>query len=361
MSDLSREEWGAAGWSRPSPLALSAVADEYLRHAIMLQRCFDGREMHWSDALVARTRRQIGGCLASVEMAMRLEIDKSKPSAFGLSDALPDFSCWRKVERDPTLLDASLLAHFRNRAAIGLMQQDALLAQETGDDPAAASLFPPHIISLLSAVRLAQAMWADAGPDHLPVRADLVAEAMPELVWTVGAIVADALVRVDLLPVAECLALIEQAGLTVLAQHDEQIMPVAQAELFAHQLRALDDVEERLVYLARNGHVLPLLAIAADRNAIDIGTVIRTAVEGPEQMLFSMARAAEFPREVVVRLVLGRRSVARGVDDSMLVDYADDYEQVSLEQAGGLVAPLRISRPLSVKFSMVHGRAGRHG
>jgi len=83
-------------------------------------------------------------------------------------------------------------------------------------------------------------------------------------------------------------------------------------------------------------------------------------VEGTEQTLFTLCRAAQFPREVAVRLVLGRRCVARGVDDSVLVDYADDYEMMTLAEARDALTLLGLSAPLRIRLAHVRART-HHG
>lgn len=314
-----------------------------MRHVLWLQRCFDGRAMRWSDALVTRTRRHIGGCLSSVEMALRLELG----AAFDAQ--LPDMVCWARVQADPALLSPMLLADMRDRAAIGLMAQDSMLAEAVADADA-----PPPMdeeTDLFAALALAQAGWADAGPDDRPMRADLPAEAMPELVWTAGALLADAASAADA-------GAIDMACTAVLTRHDEQHMPFAQAALLAHRLRTVGDGPVTLLHLARRRHILTLLAMMADRIGVDLPCLVRHVVEGEERALFTLCRAAQFPREVAVRLVLGRRSVARGVDDSVLVDYADDYDGMTLEAARAAVAGLSLSVPLRSKLAAV--RARRH-
>lgn len=330
---------------RPNSLWHSALAagtpggeGEATRNALFLQRCFGGRAMRWSDALIARTRRHIGGCLSSVEMTLRLELGAD------FDARLRDAVCWPRVQADPALIDDALLADMRDRAAIGLMARDPMLA-----DPAEQWDAPQGLTDLVAALALAQSGWADAGPDDLPMRADLPAEAMPDLVWTVGALIADAA------PVEDTQA-IDQACAALLMRHDEQHMPFAQAALLAHRLHGVPNDADMLLTLARQRQVLALFAVMADRLGVDLRCLVRHVVEAEEKALFTLCRAAQFPREVAVRLVLGRRSVARGVDDSVLVDYADDYEGMTLKQARAAVAGLSLSAPLRARLAAVSAR-----
>lgn len=335
-------------WHSALPPGTPGGEGDTMRHALFLHRCFDGREMRWSDALVARTRRHIGGCLSAVEMALRLDLGAE------IEARLPDTVCWARVQEDPALLSSALLADMRDRAAIGLMAQDYMLADQAVE--AEDMSFSDTQSDLLAALTLAQSGWADAGPDDRPMRADLPAEAMPELVWTVGALLADAGAS------ASEVVAIDRACAALLTRHDEQHMPFAQAALLAHRLNGAGSSDSMLLVFARNRHILALLAIAADRIGVDLRCLVRHVIEGEERALFTLCRAAQFPREVAVRLVLGRRSVARGVDDSVLVDYADDYDGMMLDAAREATSALGLSAPLRAKLTAVSARRPlRHG
>lgn len=356
MSDPSPDAYPAGfGPVRAPSEPVWRTETDALRHAIMLQRCFDGPEMRWSDALIARMRRHLGGCLTSVAMRIRMEIERISPVPM-----LTDAHCWLAVQRRPTLISLPLLDHFRDRAALSLMRQDQLHAMPAEADGGDAPM-PPELVELLATIALAQAGWADAGPDASPMRADLPAELMAEMVWTVAAVLLDALIAGGNLAPARAMAVVEQAGVAVLAGHDEQTMPFAMAALLAHRARALGMGEAGLLGFARGRHILPLLAILADRTGIELLALTRAAVEEHERILFLLCRAAEFPREVAVRLVLGRRCVARGVDDSMLVQFADGYDGMGVEAARDAVAAMRLPEPLRVRHSSVHDRIDPDG
>ena len=332
-----------------------------LRHLFLLHRCFDGREMRWSDALIARTRRHIGGCLSGVEIALRLEMEKLQPQASAVLQDIGEHCCWKRVERDPALLSPELLSHLRDRAAISLMQNDLAPTNLWDADAAEGHSFSTDVEEALATIKLSQMSWADMGPDASPMRADLLAETMPDLVWTVVAILADALVRLGLEPSREVLGWADEAGQALLARHDEQNTPFVQSALLAHRLRAMPLGEDAILQLARGRHIIPLLAIMADRTGIDLNMVIRAVVEGSEQMLFILCRAAEFSREAAVRLVLGRKGVVRGVDDSMLVDLADGYDLISPSEASDAMLWLRVPQPLRAKLALVRGDEARDG
>lgn len=344
-------------WLSALPPAYAGGESDAVRHAIFLQRCFDGREMRWSDALVVRTRRHIGGCLVATEMALGLELRASYPEFPLPSDPV----CWARVQQDPSLLSPSLLAHMRDRAAIGLMGRDLALGDTAHNDADRESeLFPPSARELLDAVSLGQAGWNDIGPDASPMRVDLPAEMLPELVWTVGALLADTVIDADQSTTVRCVE-IDHACSAILARYDEQPMPFAQAALFAHQMHGLGIDEAYLLYLSRSRAVLALLAIAADRLGVELPCLVRHVVEASEQALFTLCRAADFPREVAVRLVLGRRSVARGADDSVLVHYADGYDGMTLAEAQRDMAMLGLSPYLRSQLSRVRSLKAYHG
>ena len=326
---------------------------------MMLERLFDGREARWSDALVARTRRHLGGCIAAVEMALKLELERIAVAGLDLAGALSPDHSWRAVQHRPAILSVTLLRHMRDRAALSLMGQDPLTMPAAIEEIEQQDIFAGDIATQLSALAYIQTAWRDNGPDHVAMRADLPAEAMQDLVWTVAALIAEALMRSDLMSVAELMPLMDRAGTAVLARHDEGGTPFALASLLALQVRTMDLGEDQLVALARGKHILALVAIMSDRNAIEFKHMVSLVSEASEQMLFNMCRAAGFPREVAVRFVLGRRSVARGVEDAVLVEYADQYEDMPLDDARASVAGFRLDEIFRDRLSLLRGLDGR--
>jgi hypothetical protein len=338
-------------WLSALPSGYADGEGDVVRHAILLQRCFDGREMRWSDALVARTRRHIGGCVTAVEMALKLELAAASPETALPSDPL----CWLEIQKRPALLSPPLLAAMRNRAAIGLMAHDHAYGDGAANSTEAdLAEFPHSAQDILASLALGQAGWADVGPDDTPIRVDLPAEAYPELLLTVGAVLANALVASGQPPALYLT--IDRACAALLARYDEQPMPYAQAALFAHQMRLAELSDAQLLALSRQRHILALLGIAADRLGLDLPCLVQHVVEATEQAVFTLCRAAQFPREVAVRLVLGRRSVARGVDDSVLVHYAEAYDGMTLAEALNAVAVLGLSRAFQAKLSLVRAQ-----
>jgi len=356
MSDMSPGPSGGSPGERwPLPSGFAGAARDSLSGALLLERCFDGPGARWSDALIARARRHMGGSLVAVEMALRLELEALLPPGSGVMEALPDAVCWPAVQRRPALLGAGLARHFRDRAAIGLMVRDEHPEAEAETGAAGQAPFSPAAADTLSMLALAQAAWNDSSPDTAPMRADLPAEAMEQLVWLPMALIAENMGRTGLLPVADLLALVDRAGQVVLSRHDEQNGPLALASLFAHQAHGEMD-DERLLWLARHRCILALTAIMADRIGAGHEALVAAIVESPEQTLFRLCRAADFPREVAVRLVLGRRCVSRGVEDSVLVHYADEYEKMAPEDAVLAVAPFRMSAGFREKLSLLRDR-----
>lgn len=340
----------------PLPPHMLGVARDASRDALLLERCFDGAGARWSDALVARTRRHIGGCATAVEMSLRVELERLVPGSARLAEALPDALGWTALQRRPALLGGDLIRHFRDRAGISLMLRDDQQGRVADSGPAAETLFPPAAAETLSMLMLAQAGWDDSSPDPVPMRADLSAEAMEQLVWTLMALIADALGRTGLMPVPDMLALTDRTGRAVLSRHDEQTGPFALAALLAHQIREQAWDDETLLWLARNRQMLALIAVIADRTGIEAATLVSAFVEGPEPLLFNLCRTADFPREVAVRLVLGRQCLSRGVEDSVLVHYADAYEQMPRADAAQAVAPLRMTGRFRDRLSVLRDR-----
>lgn len=321
---------------------------------MMAERCFDGSNARWSDALIARMRRHIGGCVSRVEPLIRAELRRFAPDdGAAMLDARPEAIAWAALQRQPSLLGERLLRHFRDRAAISLMEQDEQAAMMADTGGQAHALFPADVAEGLAALALARDGWADGNPDDQPMPADLPAEEMEELVWAIVAPIVDSLVLADAISSAQALQWGDRAGRAVLAGHDEQTAPFAQALLLAHRMRGAGIRDEHLLWLARNRHGMALLAVMADRTGIDYAHLIGRVVEGPEYLLFQLCRRADFPREVAVRLMLGRRSVSRGVEDSVLVEYADGYERMSPDDAALATAALAISAGFREKLSVL--------
>ncbi|MCB2015557.1 MAG: DUF2336 domain-containing protein [Sphingobium sp.] len=359
MSELSPASFGASGQgAHDLPFPLWNAQGDGLRHRMMLERLFDGREARWSDALIARTRRHVGGCVSAVEMALKLELERIAVAGLDLAGALSPDHCWRAVQHKPAILSVTLLRHMRDRAALSLMGQDPLTMPAAIEEIEQQHDFTGDIATQLSALAYVQTAWRDSGPDYVAMRTDLPAEAMQDLVWTVAALIAEALMRSDLMPAVELMPLMDRAGAAVLARHDEGSTPFAQASLLALQMRAMDLSEDQLVALARGKHILALIAIMSDRNSIEFKHMASLVSEASEQMLFNMCRAAGFPREVAVRFVLGRRSIARGVEDAVLVEYADQYEDMPLEEARASIAGFRLDEIFRDRLSLLRGLDG---
>lgn len=361
MSEISPDPFWGAFDRRPSlPPSYWGAQSDVLHHHMLLERCFDGREARWSDALIARTRRHIGGCVSAVEMALRMALEPVTISSFNLGDALPQDYCWRAVQHRPAILSASLLRHFRDRAALSLMGQGAVDVPPSMTEIEEDQSFPAEAAQSLSSLSFILGGWRDTNPDHIPMRPDLPAEMMQDLVWTIAALMTQALMRTDLIPAQDAATLVQRAGYAVLERHDEQNSPFALASLFALQMRSAPVEDDQLLALARGQHIMALYAIAAERNGIEIKHVISSVVEGQERDIFTLCRAADFPREVAVRLVLGRRSVSRGVEDSVLVEYADHYENMLRKDARTAVMRLSLDDIFCDRLSELRRWESRH-
>ncbi|MGE4430664.1 MAG: hypothetical protein AB7E05_07980 [Sphingobium sp.] len=357
MSEFSPYPRGRPDGERwpPSPALLGAGRQRARGLSLVMERCFDGTDARWSDALIARMRRHIGGCVNAIEPLVRAELRRFAPADAAMIDVLPGPVAWNALGQRPSLMGERLIRHFRDRAAISLMEQDeqAGMAADhrAGDGKDAETLFPAGVAAGLAALAKAREGWADGQPDECPMQADLPAEDMEELLWVIVALIVDALVLAGAIPVAQALQLGDRAGRAVLARHDEQTAPFAQALLLAHRMRGIGMEDAHLLWLARNRHVLVQLAVMADRTGIDHAHLVGRVVEGPEYLLFQLCRRADFPREVAVRLMLGRRSVSRGVEDTVLVEYADGYERMSPDDAALATAALGISACFRDKLS----------
>lgn len=327
-------------------------------HALLLERCTDGLNARWSDALIARMRRHIAGCLMGLETDFRRDLGNRSSEIADILASMTDGLCWQSVQQCPDFLAPELVGHFRDRAAIALMQIGGHDDPVISEPDSAETLFSASAAETLHRLTQAGAIWMDVGPDQAPLSADFPAEIMEALVWTVLALMGERIARVAVVETPFLLSIIDEVGKARLARHDEQSGPVALALLFAHQAIAQDMGADQLRWLARNRQILALYALMAQRIAIDLDRLLPVVVEAPEEQLFRLARAADFPREVAVRIVLGRRCVLRGVEDSVLVHYADCYEQIPQAVAMQAIAPFGMSPCFREKWEAVRPWAG---
>ncbi|MDI1295524.1 MAG: hypothetical protein PSY12_06500, partial [bacterium] len=187
----------ADGWPMTRVMVgLSAVPVE---HAIDLAFLFPMEGRARPDALIAETRRHMGGCVRSIETALRLSLEDAVGAALAQLD---DPLCWPMMCAQPTLFGPALIAHMQTRAGISMMlrqfgRSDGEAMAERESD-AMGAVDGSALGDAVSILALAEARWLMTIGEDEAMRPDLPAEHFAELVWTVAACLAAAVQRMGL-------------------------------------------------------------------------------------------------------------------------------------------------------------------
>lgn len=359
MSVFSRHPIGGHGFaSRPLATECFGLSDPLTRHAAMVDRFFPGNAPKWSDALIARTRRHIAGCASVHELALRMALADHLPAT--ALDAVEEGMCWQVIEHNPGVISCDLFAHFRTRAALSLMEgpDNTVMLHEEAAIPFAQDS-DATIREATLALSHGLSRWRDDADENAPMRADLPAEHMQEMLWTTAAILAQRIAPMDLMPYGALLGRVEDAGQQVLASHDEQRGPFGQAARLAHQLhdRWIDD--ETLVGLAQEGHYVHLFALIADRCGLNVADLASAIINGTADDARLLFRAADMPPACFAITLLALRQVRDGPGDKQIESLFHRFEELSIEDARMKIMPLAVSTGLRSAFARLGEGAGR--
>ncbi|MFZ2998496.1 DUF2336 domain-containing protein [Sphingobium sp.] len=349
----------ADNWPMAQRLAgLSAVP---VSHAIDLAFFFplDGHARH--DALIAETRRHLGGCLNAIELALRASLDHVPDIAAAL-DASPDAICWPTVRAQPTLLGSALLAHMQMRAGVSLMLRQ--YGHPHADSVAEAepeALLPvddPTFGGAAAALVLAEGRWAVAGGDDQPMRPDLPAEYFAELVWTAAACLAARAQRTMPDDGDALLAAFERSGWALLADHDESASPIAEADRLIRRLGELSDSPELLGAALDQRRFLLFAALTARRLRMTMMQVTEILTMGPLPHVATLCRALGGSDADYRHLLLSLRPVRPCLTDAAIVTLADHYQQLSDIQADCAISGLRTPAAFRAKLDHLRVMTG---
>ena len=86
---------------RPMARAKAGLSAVPVGHAIDLAFFFPDEVQSRPDALIVETRRHLGGCIAAIEMALRLSLDHAPDIAAAL-DHWPAPLAWSMIRAQPT-------------------------------------------------------------------------------------------------------------------------------------------------------------------------------------------------------------------------------------------------------------------
>lgn len=289
----------------------------------------------WSDAMVARTRCHIAGCTSGVETSLRVALTPNLPEA--VLDSLPLGFVWQAMERMPGLLTDSLFAHFRTRAALSLMAGVA----RSGEPPFEAGLCDVEEDYLGLSIALAR--WSEARAEDQPMRVDLPAEHMQELLWAVCAQFAQMLTPMEVLPQADLLLTLDTVGQELLGVYDEETGPIARAALIARRLGPIA-FREHAIQLAQNGQFLLLCAGIADACRLETSRVAYALVHGdPQKMPLYLFRAADFGPEACALALFALRACRDSLGDERIGLLPEAYAALTREDARGRLMELALS------------------
>lgn len=341
-----------------APAGLSVVP---VGHAIDLAFFFPDEAQARPDALIVETRRHLGGCIAAIEMALRLSLEHAPEVAAAL-DRWPSPLAWSMVRAQPSLVGSDLLAHMQMRAGVTLMlrqfgQADVEQVDEGQDD-----LIPtsddPDVGDALSALVLAEGRWLALAGEDAPMKPDLPAEYFADLLWTVAACLHVVAQRTMVDGGDRSLAAFDRSGWALLRDHDEAACPIAQADKLVRRMGERADVPELLGSLLGQRRFLLFAAVAARRLRMDSRQLIAMLVMGPVAELASLCRALGGSAADYRILLLALRPVRPFLSDAAIVAEADRYQDVSEDQADAAIGALRTSPILRAKLDHLRAVAG---
>lgn len=332
----------AGSW--PMARVMAGASAVPIGHAIDLAFFFSGDDDARHDALLSETRRQLGGCVASVEMALRLSL-AHVPSVSAALDRSPAPLCWPLIRAHPTLLSPALFAHMRMRAGVALMlRQYGRGDLEQLGDPTRGPLpstDDPTLGDAVAALALAEGRWLMPGGEDQPLRADLPAELFADLVWTVAACLALAAQRGMDGSHDQLFAALDRSGWALLADHDEGASPIAQADQLVRRIGGEADDPELLACALDQRRFLLFAALAARRLRIDSGQLIDMLLLGPLAQVAILCRALGGSDADYRHLLLALRPVRPSLSDIAVLAEAERYPAIDQAQADAAVGALR--------------------
>jgi hypothetical protein len=346
---------------RPMARAMAGLSAVPVCHAIDLAFFFPDEARSRPDALIVETRRHLGGCIAAIEMALRLSLEHAPDIAAAL-DHWPAPLAWSMISVQPTLLGPDLLAHMQMRAGVTLMLRQFGQPDVEQLDEGQGDLIPtmddPELGVALSGLALAEGRWLATGGEDAPMKPDLPAEYFADLLWTVAACLHVVAQRSMVDGGDRSLAAFDRAGWGLLRDHDEAACPIAQADRLVRKMGARSDVPELLGALLGQRRFLLFAAVGARRLRMDSRQLIAMLVMGPVSELGNLCRALGGSAADYRILLLALRPVRPFLSDAAIVAEADRYQGVSEAQADSAISALRTAPALRAKLNHLHAVAG---
>lgn len=351
MSAYSSPIGMANDW--PMARAVAGLAAVPVSHAIDLAFFFPDESQARPDALIAETRRHLGGCITAIEIALRLSLCHVPDVAAAL-DRWPAPVVWAAVRSQPTLLGSGLLAHMQMRAGVTLLLREFGRADSEHLDGPPDGLVPstddPELGEALSALALAEGRWLSVGGEDTPIKPDLPAEYFADLTWTVAASLALVAQRTMTEGADRIVSAFDRSGWSLLRDHDEAACPIAQADHIVRRMGDRADAPELLGALLGQRRFLLFAAVAARRLRIDSSQMVAMLVMGPVSQLAILCRALGGSGADHRHLLLALRPVRPSLSDAGIVAEADRYDKLSEDEADSAISALRTSAVLRAKL-----------
>ncbi|KAA9017918.1 MULTISPECIES: hypothetical protein [Sphingobium] len=346
---------------RPMARAKAGLSAVPVGHAIDLAFFFPDEVQSRPDALIVETRRHLGGCIAAIEMALRLSLDHAPDIAAAL-DHWPAPLAWSMIRAQPTLLGSDLLAHMQMRAGVTLMLRQFGQADVEQFDEGQGDLIPatddPELGRAVSALALAEGRWLALAGEDAPMKPDLPAEHFADLLWTVAACLHVVSQRTMVDGGDRSLAAFDRSGWALLRDHDEAACPIAQADRLVRGMGERADAPELLGALLGQRRFLLFAAVAARRLRMGSQQLVAMLVMGPVAQLANLCRALGGSAADYRILLLALRPVRPLLSDAAIVAEAERYQGVSEEQADSAIGALRTSSILRAKLDHLRTVAG---
>ncbi|WP_081465119.1 DUF2336 domain-containing protein [Sphingobium chlorophenolicum] len=339
--------------SWPMARVMAGMSAVPVGHAIDLAFFFPDEEQERHDALVAETRRHLGGCLTAIEIGLRLGLEETPEIAAALAQ-WPHPVCWPTLCAQPTLLGPALLAHMRMRGGISLMlRQFGGPDGNPGGESEAEALFPaddPALGDALAALMLAEGRWLLTGADDQPMLPDLPAHFFSELLWTAAASLAAIIQRSGLIEPDAVVPLVEAAAGRLLMRHDEAAGPIAAADRLVRQLGERADAPELMGAALGQRRFLLFAALAGRRLRMESGQAADILVTGPMAHVAALCRALGGSDADYRHLLLALRPVRPSLSDSAIVGEAMRYQDLTVAQADAVMNALRAPAALRARL-----------
>lgn len=338
---------------RAASACLIGAAGQDLRHANDLVALIDVGQRRWTDALLSETRAHLAGCLNAIELALFLQMGDSwlaKPvEALG-----PNF-CRTAVEHNPATISPLLLGHLRHRAAAALMLRMALgtpavVIQVAPDAPESQDR---HVGDALAALRLSLDPWYDPHPADRPMRADLPAESLCELVWTAAALLVDGLAVRMGVDCATASPALGRAAQAVIARHDEQSGPFARAAYVAMLLSDNAQADRQAAGAALDHDLLLVAALGGRRCGMTLDLALALLIDGSGEERAAFARTLNLSADAYVALLTGLGPVHDDAPDSVLPELVQHYRQLTPDMASMALARWCGPEPLVDKLARI--------